>query len=76
MMKAQPKTIFKMEIKYFNELTSLTSVFTVLKKKRVMDRQMDQRTDRRTDRQTNGPTDGWTNGPSHRDARTHLKTMK
>ena len=50
MMKAQPKTIFKMEIKYFNELTSLTSVFTVLKKKTGYG-------------STDGPTDGLTDGP-------------
>ena len=75
MMKAQPKTIFKMEIKYFNELTSLTSVFTVLKK-RVMDGWTNRQTDGRTDGQTDGPTDGQTNGPFYRDARTHLEMMK
>ena len=62
MMKAQPKTIFKMEIKYFNELTSLTSVFTVLKKKNGL--WIDGWTNGRTDGRIDGPMDQRTDGPT------------
>ena len=65
MIKAQPKTIFKMEIKDFNELTSLNSVFTVLKKNGLwIDRWTNGRTDGRIDEPTDGPMDQRTDGPT------------
>ena len=61
MMKAQPKTIFEMEKKYLNELTSLTSVFTVLKKNGLW---IDGWTNGRTDGRIDGPMDQRKDGPT------------